>query len=152
MNRIALLLITFMLSACGSDQQSIDEIATHRASQVLVNQKVDEEFLNAVGKCHLYDKYNYHQIGDANADAFADTGRRHFQMVLVADSFDSFVVQYDDRTMTCVGELPPFSTIWILSPDEECGLVEDHSDRAREYGLSYSSVVMEKLIAERECN
>ena len=54
--------------------------------------------------------------------------------------------------MVCVGELPPFSTSWVLPLDEECGLDEDNSYRAREYGLAYSSVVMEKLIAERECN
>jgi hypothetical protein len=121
-------------------------------NEVLVGEPVDDRFLEAVNRCPRYASYTYREIDDARADALADTDRRHFRIVLVSDSFDSFAEQYDEKTMACVGELPPFSTIWVLSPDDECGLVEDGSNHAREYGLDYSSLVMEKLIAERECS
>lgn len=150
-SRIALIPVVLWLSACEPEQPSIEEIAEFSANQVLVNQTADEAFLKTVGECHLYENYNYRQIDDGRTDALADTNNGHFRIVLVGGSFDAFAEQYDEKTMSCVGELPPFDTIWVLSSGDKCGLVEDESDGARAYGIEYSNLVMEKLISEREC-
>jgi hypothetical protein len=149
---ISLFLAALFISACSVDGPSVLDEVEALGNEVLVGEPVNVQFLQAVERCPIYDGNTYRQIDGARTDAIADTETKYFRIVLVTGSFDSFAEQYDDRTMDCIGELPPFDTIWVLSRDEECGLTEDHSDRAREYGLSYSSVVMERLIAERDCS
>jgi len=150
--RFSLILVALFISVCSVDEASVPDEVERFMNEILVGEPVNEQFLGEVESCPIYDGKTYRQVDDARADALADIGSRHFRIVLITGSFDLFAEQYDDRTMACIGELPPVDTIWVLSLDEACGLIEDSSDRARDYGLAYSSVVMEKLIAEHECN
>ncbi len=72
-------------------------------------------------------------------------------MVLVRDSAAIFRKRYEERVLDCIGELPPFDTIWKLGDAAACRLDEDLSDAAIEYGFEYTTIVMSKLREERDC-
>jgi len=157
--RTSLITAVSLVSSCSAEGPPTSNEVLLRMNEVLVSQPVTEEFLDATARCHLYEKYSFRQVSDPTADALADIEDRHSRIVLVFGTFEAFMDQYDEQKIACVGELPPFDTIWELSPtDEDCGpipgccLVEDMSDRARNYGISYSSVVMDKLVEERGCD
>ena len=159
MQRISLIIAIVAISSCSTGGPSTSDEALRRVNEVLVSQQVNGEFLEAVGQCPLYENYNYRQIGDAAADALADIENRHFRIVLTSGTNEALIDQYDENIIACVGGLPPNESIWELSATEEdcgpaegCCLVEDRSDRGERYGISYSSVVMNRLIEEGGCN
>ena len=122
-------------------------------NEILVSQPVDEQFLESIESCRLPEDIGFRQIGDARADALADIGDRLFRIVLTSDSGKLFFEQYREQAIDCIGELPPFNTIFILARSARtCDLVEDLSDRARSYGMNYSSVMIEMIMQERSCN
>jgi hypothetical protein len=123
-----------------------------RTNETLVNQEVNATFLDAVSRCPSYEKFNYRQIGDGMHDAFADVGVRHFRIVIIGDSFGALKEEYGEELFTCIGELPPFDTIWILSGSERCGLVADTSAKAKSYAGSYTAVMIDRLAEERGCS